>query len=115
MKNPPNEKEKNIEMTTAMLPPYSSLQMLGIVTAACVVSRSIIKDFGATIKNTTGGELKTYSELLNNAAEKAFERLAQKAEQMGADGVFGVQVACPQVAGGAAEILVVGTAYRKTK
>lgn len=114
MNNPPNQKEtKIIEITTSMLPPDDCLQMLGIVTASCVISRSIIKDLGATIKNTTGGELKTYSKLLDQTTETAFERLAQKAEQKGADGVFGIQLACPQVAGGAAEIVVVGTAFRK--
>jgi uncharacterized protein YbjQ (UPF0145 family) len=67
---------------------------------------------GAAIKNTVGGELKTYTSLVDAALNQAMERLSDKASSMGADGVFGIQIACPQVTGGAAEVLLIGTAYR---
>ena len=68
---------------------------------------------GEVAYNTTvGGELKTYSDLMDEGMELALARLREKAEAAGADGVYGVRVATPQVTGGAAEIIVYGTAYR---
>jgi uncharacterized protein YbjQ (UPF0145 family) len=72
-------------------------------------------DLGAAIKNTTGGELKTYTSLVTKAFDQALERLAERAIALGADGVFGVQMACPQVCSGAADVLLMGTAYRRGK
>ena len=67
----------------------------------------------ATLRNmSVGGELKQYTELLRMSTEKAIERLGEKACEKGADGVYAIQFMAPQVAGGAAEVVAVGTAYK---
>ena len=38
--------------------------------------------------------------------------MKERAEEAGADGVYAVRIATPQVTGGAAEIIIYGTAYR---
>ena len=40
------------------------------------------------------------------------ERLAEKAREKNADGIYAIQFMAPQVAGGAAEVVAVGTAYK---
>ncbi|MFC1835135.1 YbjQ family protein [Thermodesulfobacteriota bacterium] len=99
-------------MTTSAVPPAEEHEIIAVISGASVFSRHLISDLGASIKNTVGGELKTYSSLLDKAFSQAMERLVEKAASLGADGVFGIQLACPQISPGAAEVLVAGTAYR---
>jgi len=99
-------------LTTSTIPPAGEIEILGLVCGASVHSRHLVSDLGATLKNTLGGELKTYTALLEIAFNQALDRLREKAADLGADGVFGIQVGCPEIAAGAAEVLLVGTAYR---
>lgn len=103
---------KRLLLTTATIPPAPDCEVLGVISGVSVLSRNIVKDMGAALKNTVGGELKTYTSLVEAALNQATERLSDKATSMGADGVFGIQIACPQVTGGAAEVVLIGTAYR---
>ncbi len=105
--------DNDLLLTTSVIPPVEKCRILGLVTAVCVLSRSIINDLRATIKNTAGGELKTYSSLIEKALDISLDRLSKKAVKLEADGVFGIQIACPEVAGGAAEVVIIGTAYRR--
>jgi len=105
--------ENDLLLTTSVIPPVEKCRILGLVTATCVLSRSIINDLRATIKNTAGGELKTYSSLIEKALNISLDRLSRRAVKLEADGVFGIQIACPEVAGGAAEVVLIGTAYRR--
>ena len=50
--------------------------------------------------------------MIRNGVEIARERLINEAEKLGADGVYGVMIATPQAAGGAAEIIMYGTALK---
>ena len=102
----------SVRISTGAFPPSASCE-LGFVFATSCLSRNFVRDLVATTYNTTvGGELKTYSDLMSEGVEMAMARLAEKAEAMGADGVYAVQIATPQVTGGAAEIIAYGTAYR---
>jgi uncharacterized protein YbjQ (UPF0145 family) len=78
------------------------------------MSRSIVQDVGATLKNATiGGEIVPYTELLHRATDRALERMKESALKLGADGIYAVRIATPQVTQGAAEVVVYGTAYRR--
>lgn len=104
--------DAHINISTGGFPPPAT-QELGFVYGTSCLSRNFVKDFMATAYNTTvGGELKTYSDLMDEGVELAMERLRGNAEALGADGVYGVRIATPQVTGGAAEIIAYGTAYR---
>ncbi|MCI7402551.1 MULTISPECIES: YbjQ family protein [unclassified Pyramidobacter] len=104
--------KKEIALSTGTIPPPGVVE-LGLVTGSCVVSTSIFGDALAAVRNmSVGGELKQYTELLRTSTEKAMERLGEKAFEKGADGVYAIQFMTPQVAGGAAEVVAVGTAYK---
>ena len=67
----------------------------------------------STVKNVTvGGELESYTKMIQKGLELAQERLKEEAAKKGASGVYAVKIATPQVAGGAAEIIMYGTAYK---
>ena len=64
----------------------------------------------AGLKNIFGGELKGYTELLQESREEAMERMIQQAEEVGANAVLNVRFSTSSVAAGAAELFAYGTA-----
>lgn len=93
---------------------YSDGQRLvGSVHAVAVVSKSLVGDFVANIKNwSVGGELPPYAALVDHAVTLAMQRLAERARALGADAVVGVRLCSTEVAAGAAEVIAYGTAVR---
>ncbi len=84
----------------------------GIVNGSTVRSKNAFKDFGAGLKNIFGGELKSYTKLMNETREEALKRMVGQAQQLGANAVVNVRFATSDVAQGAAEIYVYGTAVK---
>ena len=70
------------------------------------------KDIFASLKNIVGGELKSYTELMQEARDEAVERMIAEAQSMGANAVLNVRFATTSIAVGAAEILAYGSAVR---
>lgn len=100
------------DISTRTFPP-SGTQDLGLVYGASCFSANFFKDTAALIRNTTlGGELRNYTNMMNKGIELAKERMLENAKALGADGVYAVGLATPQIAGGAAEIIIYGTAFR---
>ncbi|MCC6657695.1 MAG: YbjQ family protein, partial [Rhodocyclaceae bacterium] len=67
-------------------------------------------DILAGLKNIVGGELKGYTELLQEAREEATERMVQQAKSVGANAILNVRYTTTSITMGAAEILAYGTA-----
>ena len=68
------------------------------------------KDIFAGLKNLVGGELKAYTELLNESRNEAIQRMMMQANQMGANAIVNVRFATSNVAAGASELFCYGTA-----
>lgn len=83
---------------------------LGLVQGSTVRSKHAGKDLLAGLKNIVGGELKAYTELMQEAREEATQRMIEQAKSIGANGVLNVRYATTAVTMGAAEILAYGTA-----
>ena len=83
---------------------------LGLVQGNTVRTKHVGRDLMAGLKNIFGGELKGYTELLNDAREEAIQRMMQQAESMGANAVINVRFSTSSVAAGAAELFAYGTA-----
>ena len=86
------------------------VQSLGLVTGSTVRAKNIGKDIMAGLKNIVGGELGTYTQLLNEARNQALQRMMADAQARGANAVVNVRFATSAVAGGAAELFAYGTA-----
>ncbi len=83
---------------------------LGLVQGSTVRAKHVGKDIFASIKNIFGGELSSYTNLLQESREEAIERMMEQAEAIGANGVINVRFATSAIAAGASEILAYGTA-----
>jgi uncharacterized protein YbjQ (UPF0145 family) len=83
---------------------------LGLVQGSTVRTKHFGRDLMAGIKNIFGGELRGYTELLQEAREEAVDRMKQQAEAVGANAVLNVRFSTSSVTQGAAELFAYGTA-----
>lgn len=88
------------------------LEMLGIVKGATIQSKHIGKDISQSFKTIIGGELKSYTQMMNEAREIATGRMVEEAQSLGADAVVNVHYTTAAVVQGAAEIMAYGTAVK---
>lgn len=93
-----------------LVPGRRVVEHLGLVQGSSVRAKHVGRDIMAGLKNIFGGELKGYTELLQESREEAMQRLQQQAEAIGANAVLNVRFSTSSVAQGAAEIYVYGTA-----
>jgi uncharacterized protein YbjQ (UPF0145 family) len=96
----------NIEI----IPGHRITSHLGMVTGSTVRAKHAGKDILAGFKNIFGGELKAYTELMQEAREEATQRMIAQAEAIGATAVINVRFATSSITTGAAELFVYGTA-----
>ena len=92
--------------------PGKKLEPLGMVKGSTVQSKNIGKDIGAGFKTIVGGELKSYTQMMDEARNIATQRMIQEAQALGADAVVGVRYASSAIMQGAAEVMAYGTAVR---
>ena len=97
-------------ITTDIIPGKEVAETLGLVRGNTIRAKHIGKDILAGLKTIIGGEIKQYTEALNEAREQAIERMVAEAKEMNADAIIGVRFTTSQVIQGAAELLVYGTA-----
>ena len=94
------------------VPGRSVVEHYGLVQGSTIRAKHVGRDIMAGFKNLVGGELKGYTELLNESRDEAMNRMKQQAERLGANAIINVRLSTSSVAQGAAEILVYGTAVR---
>ncbi|MBW2688581.1 MAG: YbjQ family protein, partial [Deltaproteobacteria bacterium] len=88
------------------------VEHFGIVQGSTVRAKHIGRDMMAGLKNLVGGELKGYTELLQESRQEAVDRMTEQARQMGANAIVNIRFATSSVAQGAAELFAYGTAVR---
>ena len=76
------------------------------------MTKNFGSDLGASFKTLVGGEIKAYTDMLNNAREIATARMIEDAMRYGADAVVNVRYTTSSVMQGASEILATGTAVK---
>ena len=92
--------------------PGKEIQVLNIVRGSCIQSKHVGKDIAQGFKTLVGGELKAYTEMMNEARQKATKRMVDEAEAIGADAIINVRYTGSAVAAGAAEVMAYGTAVK---
>ena len=88
------------------------LEMLGLVKGSTIQSKNVGRDITQSFKTLVGGELKAYTEMMNDARALATKRMVEEAQSMGADAVINIRYASAAVMQGAAEVMAYGTAVR---
>ena len=99
-------------LTIDYVPGREIAQSLGLVTGSVVSSKHLGKDFMAGLKTIVGGEIRGYTEMLEDARSIALERLQTQAAAMGADAVVGIRLTSSAVMDSAAEVTAYGTAVK---
>ncbi len=94
------------------VPGKQIVEHFGLVSGSTVRSKHFGRDFMAGLKNIVGGELKGYTELLEESRREAVSRMVAMAKGLGANAVVNVRFSTSSVAAGAAELYAYGTAVR---
>jgi uncharacterized protein YbjQ (UPF0145 family) len=94
------------------VPGKDIIEHYGLVQGSTIRAKHIGKDIMAGFKNIVGGELKGYTELLQEARKESVDRMVMQAEQLGANAVVNIRFATSSVAPGAAELYAYGTAVK---
>lgn len=96
-------------VTTDSIANKTITEVKGTVTASVVQSRHVGKDIMAGLKSIVGGELSSYTEMLEDSTKMVQERLMKDAQALGANAIVGVRFAL--TAGqGTSELIGYGTA-----
>lgn len=85
---------------------------LSLVRGSVIQSKHMGKDIMAGFKTMVGGELKGYTEMMNEAREIATQRMIMDAERYNADAIINVRYASAAIMQGAAEVIAYGTAVK---
>jgi uncharacterized protein YbjQ (UPF0145 family) len=86
--------------------------VIGIVKGNTVRAKNIGRDIAAGLKNIVGGEIKGYTDLLNQARDEAYNRMVNDALKKGADAIINVRFMTSMVMAGSSEMLAYGTAVK---
>lgn len=89
-----------------------NLETLGLAKGSTIQSKNIGKDILQGLKTIIGGELKGYTEMMNEARALATKRMCDEAEKLGADGIVNVRYSSAAVMQNAAEVIAYGTAVK---
>ena len=70
-----------IYSTTETIPGRDIIQSMGVVTGNVVQAKHIGRDIMAGLKSIVGGEIRGYTEMLNEARDIAITRLVESADR----------------------------------
>ena len=101
--------------TTENVPGKRVREVLGVVKGNTIRAKWLGKDIVAGLRSIVGGELNEYTEMITEAREEAMNRMLKEAKKLKADAIINVRMTTSQVASGAAELLVYGTAVKLGK
>ena len=81
-----------ITTTTPSVEGKKIINYLGIVTGEAILGANIFRDIFAGIRDIVGGRSAAYEKELEQARTIAMKELIEKAEQMGANAVVGIDL-----------------------
>ena len=99
-------------LTTTDTIPGKNYEILGLAKGSMIQSKNIGRDIGQGLKSLVGGELATYTEMMNESRAIATKRMVEDADRMGADAIVALRYGTSAIVQGAAEVFAYGTAVR---
>ncbi len=81
-----------IVTTTNSIEGFKIDRYIGLVTGEVIAGVNLFKDIGAGLRNLFGGRSQGYENELQTARESAQKELVERAEELGADAVVGVDL-----------------------
>ena len=95
---------------TDTVPGRTIVRHLGLAQGNVVRAKHVGRDIAAGLKNLVGGEVRGYTELLEEARRDALARMVEDAKSQGANAVVNIRMATSSVTSGASELYAYGTA-----
>ena len=92
--------------TTPSIEGYPIKNYLGVVTGETIIGANIIKDFFAGIRDIVGGRSAAYEDVLREAKDTALAEMQQRAAQMGANAIVGIDLDYETVGQGNSMLMV---------
>ena len=93
----------------ASIPGHQIVKTIGLVRGNTVRSRHLGRDIMAGFKTMVGGEIVSYTAMMEEARSEAVDRLIADAKNKGANAVTDVRFTTASIMSGAYEILSYGT------
>jgi uncharacterized protein YbjQ (UPF0145 family) len=78
--------------TTSVVEGKAVSRYLGVVTGEAIIGANIFRDMFATVRDVVGGRSATYEKGLAEAREVAMREMQQRAEELGANAVIGIDL-----------------------
>jgi uncharacterized protein YbjQ (UPF0145 family) len=78
--------------TTAILEGRPVTRHLGIVTGEAIIGANVFRDLFAAVRDIVGGRSATYEKALAEARQLALTEMEQRAQELGANAVIGVDL-----------------------
>ena len=78
--------------TTPTIQGQEIKEYLGIVTGETIIGANFMKDFLAGIRDIIGGRSSSYEKVLREGKETSLKELEERAQQMGANAVVGIDL-----------------------
>ncbi len=96
--------------TASAIAGHRIVKTMGLVRGNTVRSRHLGRDIMAGLKTMVGGEIASYTTMMEDARAEAVDRLTADAEKLGANAVTDVRFTTSAIVSGASELLAYGTA-----
>lgn len=97
-------------LTTNEIPGKQIILVKGLVQGGTVQSKHVGRGIGAGLKTLVGGEIRGYSDMMEEARNIALERMIGEANNLGANAIVGMRYQTSTIMGGASEVIAYGTA-----
>ena len=101
--------------TTENIAGYEVTEVLGTAFGVVVRARGIGGDILASLKGLVGGEVKQYTQMIEDARRQAMDRMVQNAHVMGADAIVMMRFDSGDIGNNMSEIVAYGTAVKLKK
>ncbi len=95
-----------IVTTTNSIEGKSIKEYKGIVSGETIIGANIFKDFFAGIRDIVGGRSASYEKVLREAKEIALQEMQQRAKEMNANAILGVDLDYETVGGNGGMLMV---------
>ena len=78
--------------TTPQIEGYPIREYKGVVTGETIIGANFIKDILASVRDFVGGRSASYEKVLREAKDIAMQEMIQRAQQMGANAIVGIDI-----------------------
>jgi uncharacterized protein YbjQ (UPF0145 family) len=101
--------------TTENIKGYEVTEILGTAFGVVVRARGLGGDIVASLKGLVGGEVKQYTQMIEDARRQALDRMVKNAHEMGGDAIVMMRFDSGDIGTNMSEIVAYGTAVKTRK